>query len=139
MPLILLMGLYLCVCESSFVNAVENACIVEEIRLSLLCKLVTTQEKVRDVWGKQSLLKTGERRKYPPGRGGRVKRSSRDHKLPLRRKDMYRTQKKPHTDENHARGCVPNYVLRQAKASKLVTTQEKARDVWGKTIFIENR
>ena len=23
--------------------------------------------------------------------------------------------------------------------SKLVTTQEKARDVWGKTIFIENR
>ena len=52
---------------------------------------------------------------------------------------MYRTQKKPHTDENHARGCVPNYVLRQAKASKLVTTQEKARDVWGKTIFIENR
>ena len=43
-------------------------------------QLVTTQEKARDVWGKQSLLKTGERRKYPPGRGGRVKRSSRDHK-----------------------------------------------------------
>ena len=33
------MGLYLCVCESSFVNAVENACIVEEIQLSLSCKL----------------------------------------------------------------------------------------------------
>ena len=88
---------------------------------------------------KQCLLKTGERRKYPPGRGGRVKRSSRDHKWPLRRKVMYRTQKKPDTDENHARGCVPNYVLWQAKASKLVTTQEKARDVWGKTMFIENR
>ena len=28
-------------------------------------QLVTTQEKARDVWGKQSLLKTGERRKYP--------------------------------------------------------------------------
>lgn len=27
------------------------------------------------------------------------------------RKVMYRTQKKPDTDENHARGCVPNYVL----------------------------
>ena len=52
---------------------------------------------------KQSLLMKGERRKLPPGRGGRVKQSSRDHKWPLRRRNMYRTQKKPDTDENHAR------------------------------------
>ena len=105
----------------------------------LWLKLVTTQEKARDVWGKTIFIENRRKKKITPWERREGKRSSRDHKWPLRRKDMYRTQKKPDTDENHARGCVPNYVLWQAKASKLVTTQEKARDVWGKTIFIENR